>query len=79
MTKFDEDKFEHAVSAFMLISEAVNPPEFFTAFGQFLAMRMSGNRKEIDNQLKTIRESADVALKAIDDELLEAKEKINVQ
>lgn len=76
---FDEDKFEQAVAAFMLISDTVNPPEFFSAFGQTVALRMSGNRKEIDNQLKCIRETIDVALQAIDTELMKMKGDANVQ
>lgn len=76
---FDEDKFEQAVAAFLLISEAVQPREFFSAFGQCVALRMSNNRKEIDNQLKYARETVDVALKAIDTEILKMKGDANVQ
>lgn len=79
MSKFDEEKFEQAIAAFMLISEAVQPPEFITALGQFFALRMSSNRKEIDNQLKTLRESIDVALAAIDLEIAKIKGDANVQ
>lgn len=79
MSKFDEERYEQAVAAFMLLSEAVPPPEFVSALGQFFALRMHTNRKELDRQLQLLNESIGMGLKAIDDELLKAKDKANVQ
>ena len=77
--KFDEEKFEQAVAAFLLLSEAVGPREFVSALGQFFAMRMSDNRVELSNQLKLLTEAVDVGLKAIDMEMAKIKGDANVQ
>jgi hypothetical protein len=76
---FNEERFEQAVSTFLLISEAVPPSEFISAFGHFLALRMCANRKEIDNQLKLLKESVETGLAGIDKEIAVLKGDANVQ
>jgi hypothetical protein len=77
--QFDEEKFEQAVAAFLLLSEALPPAEFITAFGQFLALRMSDNRKEIENQLRLLKDSVEIGLAGIDKEIALLKGDANVQ